>query len=507
LRVKLAALVTVPTGTAALVTLTGAVPAPLGTVAFSFVADAYVTAAAGASPKLTLELGTKPTPEIVTTLPGRAAAGLGRRQRACDDPHRQACRVARTRAGAHAWCGHVIVGCNRPCKQGKCRPAAHLSFARVNLPERRRAGSSSAQRAQAAAARAGREQLRRAHRILSEARGHLTRRLLRLVGFVVFAYLVLKLIPGLESALDSLQGVSATWLVGAMAVEALSQTGFVVSWRGILDPDDLLRQRAPGKRLGMRIAWAQLGGGMLVPGGTLGSMGIGAWMLYRLGVPTDRVAERQFVLMFLNTGVDALAVVFFGVGLWLGVFDGESSPALTLLPAALVAVAIAAALFVARRAELFAQRLTTRRPKVAGAIRTLAVAVSGVQRMLRHRGSGTIVLGAIAYLGLDMLVLWGAFQAIGADPLPTFGVVAMCYLIGGLAGSIPLPANLGAVTGMAGMLIVFGVNHNDALAAVVLYQAIGFLVPLIGGAIAYLFLRRELGSMHPAEGEAQVAAG
>jgi len=74
-------------------------------------------------------------------------------------------------------------------------------------------------------------------------------------------------------------------------------------------------------------------------------------------------------------------------------------------------------------------------------------------------------------------------------------VVCMSYPIGGLAGSIPLPANLGAVTGMAGMLVVFGVNHHEAVAAVVLYEAIGFLVPLIGGGIAYLFLRGELGAI------------
>ena len=45
------------------------------------------------------------------------------------------------------------------------------------------------------------------------------------------------------------------------------------------------------------------------------------------------------------------------------------------------------------------------------------------------------------------------------------------------------------------MLIVFGVDRNQAIAAVVLYQAIGYLVPLIGGGIAYVFLRREFGSM------------
>jgi uncharacterized membrane protein YbhN (UPF0104 family) len=380
-------------------------------------------------------------------------------------------------------------------------------LARVSPAERRGVATATARRAQEAAVRATLERLHRAGHILIEARARLGRRALRLVGFLVFAYLVMKLIPGLENALKSLQDVSARWLIGAMLVEGVSELGYVVSWRGILDPDDLLKQRAPGKRLAMRVAWAQLGGGMLVPGGTLGSMGIGAWMLYRLGVPTERVAERQFVLMFLNTGIDALAVVFFGLGLWIGLFSGASDPALTLAPAVVVALALVLALVVARRAELLSGRLRARRPKLAKAIGTLARAVEGVAGMLRHRGSGAIVLGAVAYLGFDMAVLWGAFQAIDADPIPSFGIVAMSYLVGGLLGSVPLPANLGAVTGMAGMLIIFGVDHSDAIAAVVLYQAIGFLVPLIGGTIAYLFLRHELGALRPEDTEAQIAAG
>jgi uncharacterized membrane protein YbhN (UPF0104 family) len=350
------------------------------------------------------------------------------------------------------------------------------------------------------------EHLRRTRHLLKEARGHLTHRALRLLGFVVFAYLFLKLIPGFEKALKDLQSVEFQWVVGAMAVETVSEIGYVISWRGILDPDDLLRQEGRGKHLGARVAWAQLGGGLIVPGGTLGSMGVGAWMLHRLGIPMDRVGERQFTLMFLNTTVDALAIVFFGVGLAIGVFSGEDNLALTLLPAAVVVVALALALFVARRAERLSGRLKTTRPKLAKGILTLATAVQSTKRMLRHRGSAKIVAGAISYLGFDMAVLQGAFLAIHAHPVPSFAVVSMCYLIGGLAGSIPLPANLGAVTGMAAMLIVFGVNQNQAVAAVVLYQAIGYLVPLIGGGIAYLFLRREFGSIDGVAPEVTPAA-
>jgi hypothetical protein len=43
------------------------------------------------------------------------------------------------------------------------------------------------------------------------------------------------------------------------------------------------------------------------------------------------------------------------------------------------------------------------------------------------------------------------------------------------------------------MLILYGVSHNVAIAAVLLHQAIGLLVPLVGGGIAYAILRRRYG--------------
>lgn len=45
------------------------------------------------------------------------------------------------------------------------------------------------------------------------------------------------------------------------------------------------------------------------------------------------------------------------------------------------------------------------------------------------------------------------------------------------------------------MLVLYGVRHNAAVAAVLLHQAIAMLVPLTGGAIAYAVLRRRLGPM------------
>ena len=57
------------------------------------------------------------------------------------------------------------------------------------------------------------------------------------------------------------------------------------------------------------------------------------------------------------------------------------------------------------------------------------------------------------------------------------------------------PASVGTIGGIAGMLIVYGVHHDAAVAAVLLHQAIGLLVPLAGGTIAYIIIRRELGPL------------
>jgi uncharacterized membrane protein YbhN (UPF0104 family) len=344
-----------------------------------------------------------------------------------------------------------------------------------------------------------RELHERARGVLKDARSHLSNRALKLIAFVLGAILVFQLIPGLQKAFDSLESVSWQWVAAAVIVEAFSESGFVAAWRGVVDPDRLLEQGGRGWRLPTRLAWAQLGGGMVIPGGTFGSMGVGAWMLHRLGMPTKQVADRQFLLMFLNTAIDGLAIIVFGLGLAVGVFSGEGSLLLTLVPAVAVAVLFALAVFAAGRSAAYAERVKDRRPKLSKAMSSLATGVAGAHSLLRDRGSIKIVLGSIAYLLFDVLVLWSAFIAIDADPQPAFAVVAMAYLIGGLAGSIPLPANLGAVGGMAGMLVAYGVGKNPAAAAVVLYQAIGYLVPLIGGGLAYLLVRRQLG---PLEDEA-----
>ena len=333
----------------------------------------------------------------------------------------------------------------------------------------------------------------RSRRALSDAKRELLHRALKLAEYVVAALLVLKVIPALKQALRSLEHVRWQWVLGAIALEVLSETGFVVAWRAIVDPANVLGGDGRGRRMDDRVAWAQLGGGLLFPGGSWGGMGFGAWILRRFGMSTKVIAERQFNLSFLNTAVDALALVLFGVGLAAGIFPGEHNLLLTLLPAAVAAAGITAALLIARRASGYAGRLQVKHPKIAGAITTLADAVEDTNRLLFHRGAWTTVLGIVGYLGFDVLVLWSALYAVHAHPFPGFPVVIMAYIIGALGGSIPLPAAVGTILGIAGMLMVYGVDRNAAVAAVLLRQAIALLVPLTGGAIAYATLRRHLG--------------
>jgi hypothetical protein len=336
---------------------------------------------------------------------------------------------------------------------------------------------------------------RHTRRALSAARGHLQKRAFKLLGWLVFGYLLLKLVPDFKQALRGLEHVGWEWVVGALALEVFSEVGYVTSWRTIVDPDNLLGRDQRGVRISTHAAWAQLGAGMVVPGGSLASVGVGAWILRRLGMPGKTIAERQFNLSFLNTTVDALALGVFGVGLAIGIFPGARSLLLTLLPAALATSGIGAVLLIARGATGYSQRVESGHPKLASAIASVSDAVAATERIVFHRDRRTGLLGALAYLAFDALVLWAAFLAIHARPVPGFAVVVMAYIIGALGGSIPLPAGIGAVGGIAGMLILYGVGRSPAVAAVLVYEAVGLLVPLTGGAIAYLLLRREFGPM------------
>jgi uncharacterized membrane protein YbhN (UPF0104 family) len=339
---------------------------------------------------------------------------------------------------------------------------------------------------------------------LSHAKGRLQHRALELFGFLLVTYVVLKFVPAFEQALGALETASWEWIVALLAIEVLSEAGFVFAWGRIVDPENLLARGPKGRRMDEHVAWMQLGGGLLLPGGTWGGMGAGGVILHRFGMPTKLIAERQFNLSFLNTGIDALALVVFGLGLASGILSGEENLLLTLLPAAVAGAGIIATVLLAPHLGRDAERLRAKHAKIAAALATLAAAVEDTKGLFR-RGAWTPILGAVAYLALEVTVLWLSFRAVHPNPIPGFPIVLMAYVIGALGGSIPLPASAGTIGGVAGMLIVYGVAHDAALPAVLLHQAIGLLVPVIGGGIAYAVIRRRLGPIHVGDPNDRVA--
>ena len=118
-----------------------------------------------------------------------------------------------------------------------------------------------------------------------------------------------------------------------------------------------------------------------------------------------------------------------------------------------------------------------------------ALAASGVRTaiaIVRERNPG--VLGALAWWGFDISVLWAMFHAFGSPP--PFTVILMAYFVGTLGNLLPLPGGLGGVEGgMIGAFAAFGVNVNLAVLAVLSYRAISFWLPTSRALIAYLQLR------------------
>ncbi len=318
---------------------------------------------------------------------------------------------------------------------------------------------------------------------------------LRLLVFGLLAFLLLRLVPSLAQALENLQRVSWLWLVAALVLETLSEIGYVVAWRQIVDPERVLEQEGRGRRLDARLAWAQLGGGLLVPAGSFSGVGAGAVLLHRCGLPMKTVTEREFNLSFLNTAIDALALIAFGVLLGIGIFAGKNGVTLTILPAVVAAGALVAAILIAHRADHVAAKLEARHTRVAAGIGTVAGAVEDTRALLFGRGDWRSLFGALAYLFFDVLVLWTAFFALHAHSVPAFAPVLMAYVIGALGGSLPLPAGLGAVGGIGGCLILYGAAPNVAVGAAVIYGAIGLIVPFVGGLLAYLLLTHQIRSL------------
>jgi uncharacterized membrane protein YbhN (UPF0104 family) len=302
---------------------------------------------------------------------------------------------------------------------------------------------------------------------------------------IFFALIVAMLlaVPSLDGAADRISKANVSWVAAGVALEVLSCVGYVVLF-------DLVFGRL-GHSLSSRLSLAELAVNSVVSVSGLAGIALGAWVLRSKGVSVARIAKRSVLIFVLTSAVNVGAVVLIGVPMWLGAIPGSREALLTIVPAGVAIVAIVGTLGLAE----WARRAAARRRLKEGRMMVALVAVSGgiEDAVGLIRAHDWRLLGAVAYWLFDNLVLYACLAAFGNAP--SFWVVAMAYLVGMIANSVPVPGGFIAVEGsLWGMLLLFDVRPSAvAIAAVIVYRAISLWVPAVIGSIAFLSLRREIG--------------
>jgi len=302
------------------------------------------------------------------------------------------------------------------------------------------------------------------------------------IFFGIVAALLLG-VPGLRSVADRIGDASAGWVLIAVGFELLSCVSYVIVF--------MLLFGKLGRYVGTRLALAELAVNAVVSAGGLGGLALGAWVLRSKGISVEIVAKRSVMLFMLTSAVNVVVVLLVGLGMWSGLLGGSTDPLLTLAPALAALAAILATLAVAAWAGSVAQHAGAEHRRLGVALRALSEGVWDVLRLLRRHDAR--LLGAVGYWLFDTLVLYACLIAYGRTI--SFWIVAMAYLVGMLANSVPIPGGFVAVEGgLVGMLVLFGVGPASLLlAAVITYRAIALWVPSVIGSFAFLSIRREIG--------------
>jgi uncharacterized membrane protein YbhN (UPF0104 family) len=317
----------------------------------------------------------------------------------------------------------------------------------------------------------------------------LRRRLLTVVVLAVCVGTVVLAVPDLRPVVRDIRGINPALLTAAIALELASCLSFVVVFRLFFETIP-----APGAR---ELAWSQMGSGALLPGGGVGSLAIGGWLLHLAGLPTRQILRRSSGLFFLTSAINVIVLAAGGLVLLAGIGGGPHDVWRTGLPVLAAVGAIIVALGVPRVMNRVSDRL--RGPAWLEDIGTGIPAARDALLKPSWR-----LLGALGYLLFDIAVLWTMLAAVG--PAPPVAALAVAYLAGYLPNVVPIPGGIGILdAGLVGALGLYGLPLSHAAAAVLVYHAIAFWVPTLGGTLAYARLRPRLASPVPASIPSTVA--
>jgi uncharacterized membrane protein YbhN (UPF0104 family) len=290
----------------------------------------------------------------------------------------------------------------------------------------------------------------------------------RLAGAAIAAAAGLSLllaVPSLQPVVDQLHDASPRWIAIAAALELASCLSFVVVFRMCFD--------RVGARDARRLAWTSMATSVLLPGGGVTGLACGGWLMHRAGAPVRWIAQRSSALFFVTSACNVAAVGVAAAVLLATTHD----LALAGLPLIVGCAAVVLVLALPRSDR-------ARRLRWAG---DLLDGIRDAERALVR--PGWRLLGAVGWLAFDIAVLWATFRALGAAPAPA--ALVLGYLLGYLANALPVPGGVGVLDGgLTAALILYGAPATHAAAAVLLYHAIAFWLPSVGGLVAYAGLHR-----------------
>jgi uncharacterized membrane protein YbhN (UPF0104 family) len=306
----------------------------------------------------------------------------------------------------------------------------------------------------------------------------LRRRLLTVAVLAICIGTVVVAVPDLRPVLREIEQINPALVAAAVALELASCLSFVVIFRRFFGTIP-----APAAR---ELAWSQMGSGALLPGGGVGSLAAGGWLLHLAGMPTRQILQRSSGLFFLTSAVNVIVLGAGGFVLLTGIDSGPHDGLRAGLPVAAAVTAIVVALGLPK----VMRRASGRLPAPAWLEDIAAGIPAAREALLRPNWR---LLGALGYLLFDIAVLWTTLAALG--PAPPMVALAVAYLAGYLPNVLPIPGGVGILdAGLVGALGLYGLPLAHAAAAVLVYHAIAFWIPTLGGTLAYSRLRPRLAS-------------
>ena len=275
-------------------------------------------------------------------------------------------------------------------------------------------------------------------------------------------------------ALGGVLDVSPGWMIIALAFESLSLAGYVALMSLVMG------RSVPrfGARVSAQVTLAGAAATRLLPTAGAGGAALTLWTLRRAGLQ-PRAAARTLVAFFVVLySVFLVAIVLSGAALSLGWVSVDGPGALSAIPAIIALIGIAACCMLARARVIERDAeadpdhgRSPRHSRVRTAAQLVGQAVRDGRRLVIARDPR--LLGAIAYWLFDAAVLWAMLHAFGSSP--ALAVVALSYLVGQVANTVPLPGSVSG--GTVGLLIAFGSAPAVALPAVLAYRAVSVWLP------------------------------